>query len=108
MSPRASDDNPLRRRLAALLMVLACAAPALAQSTTATIVGTISDAGGVLELVRDGETGLVAKPEPEALGRALSALMADAAQAAEMGAAGRQVLQDRALTWPRTVERLLA
>ena len=69
---------------------------------------TTSDAGGVLEIVRDGETGLVAEPEPEALGAALSALMADAAQAAEMGAAGRQVLQDRALTWPRTIERLLA
>ena len=54
------------------------------------------------------ETGLVAEPTPEALGAALAAVMGDPARAARLGGAGRQVLAERELTWPRTVERLLA
>ena len=71
-------------------------------------VVTTSDAGGVLEIVTDGETGMVAEPTPEALGAALSAMMNDAARAARLGAAGRSVLDQRELTWPKTIERLLA
>ena len=69
---------------------------------------TTDDAGGVLEIVRDGETGLIAEPTAEALGAALSAIMGDQVKARRLGAAGRQVLVDRALTWPHTIERLLA
>jgi glycosyltransferase involved in cell wall biosynthesis len=71
-------------------------------------VVTSNDAGGVLEIVRDGDTGLVAEPTAEALGAALSAIIDDPARARRLGMAGRQVLVDRALTWPRTIERLLA
>ena len=71
-------------------------------------VVTTSDSGGVLEIVRDGETGVVAEPNPEALGAALVKLMNNPARSAALGAAGRRVLDDRQLTWPRTIERLLA
>ncbi len=69
-------------------------------------VVTTTDAGGVLEIVHHGHTGLVAEPAPEALGAALTA--ATASKAAALGLAGRRLLAERALTWPRTVERLLA
>ena len=69
---------------------------------------TTTDAGGLLEIVRHGETGMVAEPNSEALGAALSAVMGNPAQARRLGAAGRQVLLDRDLTWPGTIERLLA
>ena len=68
---------------------------------------TTSDSGGVLEIVQDRQTGLVAEPIAEALGRALSAMIDDPARAARLGMAGRQVLQERGLTWQRTIERLL-
>lgn len=71
-------------------------------------VVTTSDSGGVLEIVRDGETGWVASPEPEALGAALARAVADPAASARRGKAGRAALDALGLTWPRTVERLLA
>ena len=71
-------------------------------------VVTTSDAGGVLEIVRDGETGWVADPEPETLGAALVQAMADPATAQQRGRAGRAALDALGLTWPRTVERLLS
>jgi glycosyltransferase involved in cell wall biosynthesis len=71
-------------------------------------VVTTSDAGGVLEIVRNGETGVVTEPNAQALGAALSAVANDPARAARLGMAGRQVLKERGLTWPQTIERLLA
>lgn len=67
-----------------------------------------ADAGGVLEIVRDGETGVVCEPTPEALGAALSALAADPARAARLGRDARALLDARGITWPATVEKLLA
>ena len=67
-----------------------------------------SDAGGVLEIVRDGETGVVCDPAPEALGAALSALAAEPARAARLGRNARALLDARGITWPATIERLLA
>src|SRR6266850_3685552 len=51
-------------------------------------VVTTSDAGGPLEFVEDGVTGLVTAPRPEALGAAISRLAADRRLAASLGDAG--------------------
>ncbi len=67
-----------------------------------------TDAGGVLEIVRDGETGVVCDPTPEALGAALSALAAEPARAARLGRNARALLDARGITWPATIEKLLA
>jgi glycosyltransferase involved in cell wall biosynthesis len=67
-----------------------------------------TDAGGVLEIVRDGETGVVCDPNPEALGSALSALAAEPARAARLGRNARALLDARGITWPATIEKLLA
>ncbi len=66
---------------------------------------TTTDAGGVLEWVVDGETGLVTDGSPEALGAAVDRLAADRDLAARMGEAGRA--RAAALGWPAVVERLL-
>lgn len=71
-------------------------------------VVTTTDSGGILELVHDGETGVVAEPTPEALGAALSALMASPAKAERLGANGQHMLLNRELNWPKTIEKLLA
>jgi glycosyltransferase involved in cell wall biosynthesis len=68
---------------------------------------TTTDAGGVLDIVRHGETGLVAEPNPEALGAALARLAADRAAARRMGAAGRDMLARLGLNWGTTLEKLL-
>lgn len=68
---------------------------------------TVADAGGVLEFVEDGVTGLVAgTAEAGAVAPALDRLMADEGLARRLGAAGRERVAG--LCWDRVVARLLA
>ena len=66
---------------------------------------TTSDAGGVLEWVEDGVTGLVTDGSPEAVGAAIDRVAADADLRARLGAAGAARVQD--LSWRPVVRRLL-
>jgi glycosyltransferase involved in cell wall biosynthesis len=68
-------------------------------------VVTTDDAGGVLEWVEDGVTGLVTDGSPEAVGAAVDRLAADRALAERMGAAGRERMRE--LRWPPVVRELL-
>lgn len=72
---------------------------------SAKAVITCRDSGGPAELVRDGESGLVCEPTPEALAGALGRLAADHALAERLGAGAAAA--SALITWPRTVERLL-
>jgi glycosyltransferase involved in cell wall biosynthesis len=68
-------------------------------------VVTTTDAGGPLEFVTDGENGLVAEPEPEAIAHAIDRLWElPEARLAEMGEAGRRRVED--ITWDRVIDRL--
>lgn len=67
-------------------------------------VVTVADAGGVLEFVEDGVTGVVAAPEAASIARRLEALEADAALAARLGAGGPPRVAG--ITWERVVEAL--
>ncbi|MBV8459097.1 MAG: glycosyltransferase family 4 protein [Acetobacteraceae bacterium] len=69
---------------------------------------SVSDAGGVLEIVRNEETGYVCAPDPEALGGELAAVAANPRRASILGANGRRALQARGATWPAAVEKLLS
>jgi glycosyltransferase involved in cell wall biosynthesis len=66
---------------------------------------TTTDAGGPLEFVDDGVTGLVTAPEPEAIGAAVARLAADRRLAAALGDAGYE--RARSITWDGVVERLV-
>ena len=68
-------------------------------------VVTASDSGSVLEFIRDGETGLVAPPEPRALAARLDALWESAELAARLGAAGPQAVAG--ISWAGVVEQLV-
>ncbi len=46
---------------------------------------TCSDSGGATELVRDGVTGLVVEPQPQALGAAIDRLWSDRHGVKRMG-----------------------
>ena len=67
---------------------------------------TTLDAGGVLEFVKDQETGLVAEPEPAALAEALDRLADDAPFCQRLGQRGAEQVKD--ITWDRVIENLLS
>jgi glycosyltransferase involved in cell wall biosynthesis len=66
---------------------------------------TVSDAGGPLEFVEDGVSGLVAAPEPEALADAIDRLFElPEARLAELGEEGRRRVAF--ITWDGVIDRL--
>ena len=71
-------------------------------------VVTCRDSGGPLEFVVDGETGLVAEPDPLDVARAIERLAADPARAERMGRAGRERATRMLPSWDAVAETLLA
>jgi glycosyltransferase involved in cell wall biosynthesis len=67
---------------------------------------TTTDAGGPLEIVADGRTGLVTAPEPAALARAAGRLREHPDEAQTLGTAGRELAER--VTWDACVDTLLA
>ena len=68
-------------------------------------VVTTSDAGGPLEFVTDGVTGLVAAPDAGSLGAAMSKIVADSKRAAAMGDAGYERV--RGISWDEAIDKLM-
>ncbi|MBN2199291.1 MAG: glycosyltransferase family 4 protein [Candidatus Aminicenantes bacterium] len=68
-------------------------------------VVTASDSGGPAELVRDGSTGFIAAPDPQALAEKLDILAADRALAESMGENAFRFVSK--MTWDKAVEKLL-
>lgn len=69
-------------------------------------VVTASDSGGTLEFVQDDVNGLVAAPEPAAIGGALAALASSPSLCGRLGAAGRTLAQG--ITWDAVIDRLVS
>jgi len=67
---------------------------------------TTTDAGGPLEVVTDGTTGLVVSPDARELARAAGWLRDHRDDAASLGRAGKAVAAE--VTWDRAIARLLA
>jgi glycosyltransferase involved in cell wall biosynthesis len=67
---------------------------------------TTSDSGGPLEVVRDGETGLVVAPDARELARAAAYATAHADEAAAWGRAGKAVAER--VTWSACIDALLS
>lgn len=67
---------------------------------------TTTDAGGPLEIVTDGTTGLVVEPEAADIARAVGWLREHRDEAASYGRAGKSVASQ--VTWDRAIERLLS
>jgi glycosyltransferase involved in cell wall biosynthesis len=70
-------------------------------------VVTLTDSGGPLELLRDGENGIVSAPKPRDIAGALEALANDPDVARAMGEAGHKLVREAVPTWPEVVTRLL-
>ena len=67
---------------------------------------TTTDAGGPLDVVNDGRTGLVVAPEAAAIGQAAAWLRAHGDEAAAFGLAGKALADE--VTWDRAIARLLS
>jgi glycosyltransferase involved in cell wall biosynthesis len=67
---------------------------------------TTTDAGGPLEVVADGSTGLVVSPDAAEIARALRWLREHRDEAASYGRAGKAIASE--VTWDRAITRLLA
>jgi glycosyltransferase involved in cell wall biosynthesis len=67
---------------------------------------TTTDAGGPLEVVADGRTGLVVSPDAGEIARALGWLREHRDEAASYGRAGKAIASE--VTWDRAIARLLA
>ncbi len=66
---------------------------------------TTTDAGGPLEVVADGRTGLVVTPDVAEIARALGWLREHRDEAASYGRAGKAIASE--VTWDRAIGRLL-
>jgi glycosyltransferase involved in cell wall biosynthesis len=68
---------------------------------------TANDSGGLLEIVRDGDTGLIIRPDPQSLAPALARLASNRNTTIRMGKEGHSLWLGMNVTWPATIERLL-
>jgi glycosyltransferase involved in cell wall biosynthesis len=69
-------------------------------------VVTTVDAGGPLEVVHDGETGVVVGPDPDEIARACSHLVHHVDEARSLGEAGKAVAER--ITWDACIDALLS
>lgn len=69
---------------------------------------TTTDSGGILQVVRDGETGYVAEPTAAGLAVAMDRLYDDPARTRDLGRAGYELIQSMGLTWEHVVSKLTA
>ena len=69
-------------------------------------VVTCTDSGGTHLLVRHGDTGLIARPEPEALAEAFDGLYEDRGDARRMGESGHELIATLKITWDHVIENL--
>jgi len=68
-------------------------------------VVTTTDAGGVLEFVSAGETGVITEPTPEAIAAGIDELWGfPESRLRELGEAGRARVED--ISWDRVIDRL--
>jgi glycosyltransferase involved in cell wall biosynthesis len=69
---------------------------------------TVSDSGGLLDIVHDGDTGLVVQPDPQSLAAAIDRLASNRNTTIEMGKEAQVLWSGMNVMWPATIERLLA
>ena len=75
--------------------------------SSAKAILTVNDSGGLLDIVRHGDTGLVIQPDPQSLAAAIDRLANNRNTTIGMGKEGRVQWSGMNLTWPATIERLL-
>ena len=68
---------------------------------------TTTDSGGILGLVKHGETGWVAEPTPASLADAMNGVWQNRKRSRQHGLAAKELWLSFGINWPQTVEKLL-
>lgn len=68
---------------------------------------TCVDSGGPLELVRNGETGVICEPEPDSVAEAMSVVM-DEKKARALGSRALDLVAGLGLSWERVAEAIVS
>lgn len=82
--------------------------PSLEASHASKPILTTLDSGGVMELVRDGDNGYVADPDPLSIAMALDKFYAQRDETQRMGLRAAARLDELNISWAHVLERLLA
>jgi glycosyltransferase involved in cell wall biosynthesis len=69
---------------------------------------TCTDSGGSLELVSDGENGLIVAPDAPSIAAAIDRMRADPPWAAKLGERAHTLLAERGIGWDEVVEALVS
>jgi glycosyltransferase involved in cell wall biosynthesis len=69
---------------------------------------TMSDSGGILEVVVDGANGLVVEPSPRALADGMDRLWANASERSRLGEGAYETLAIHNISWAHVVDTLLS
>jgi glycosyltransferase involved in cell wall biosynthesis len=69
---------------------------------------TTADSGGPLELITDGENGLITDPTWKAIAAAFDKLYSDRKLARRLGECGVEKIQQLGITWDKVVSKLLS
>ncbi len=75
--------------------------------SAAKCVVTTADSGGVLEIVRHGETGFVSDAEPQSIAESVARIVRGRQKTIEMGRSAQALLKSKGLSWDYTIARLL-
>lgn len=81
---------------------------AMEAATAGKALISTNDSGGVLGLVKHGQTGWVAEPNSKSLADAMAAVNKDSTFTRKLGLAARELWLAMGVTWPQTVETLLS
>lgn len=82
--------------------------PSLEAQHAGKAVITTSDSGGPLELISDGENGLISAPDPKALAAALDRLYGNRPLARSLGERGKDKIAELGVTWDNVIAKLLS
>lgn len=80
---------------------------AMEAATAGKPVITARDSGGILGLVKDGDTGWIAAPEPKALAEIMATAHKEPEHTRMMGEATRALWESFGANWESTIKRLL-
>lgn len=80
---------------------------AMEAATAGKALLTTTDSGGILGLVKHGETGWVAAPDVGELSSVINAVFARGAKVERYGFAARSLWQSMDINWPQTIDALL-
>lgn len=80
---------------------------AMEAATAGKALISTGDSGGVLGLVKENETGWVARPDPRSLADAMTLASADRDRAIAYGRRARDLWRGLEINWPNTIKSLL-